>query len=151
MRYPSSFHRRDDSLEVAMTPMIDVVFMLLIFFVWTASFHVSELILPSSLITQNEGQGSELLSPELEDLERVVVRLSARQNSIVTWTINEIPVNSLQAVRERLKLVANINDSLPVLVDPDPSVPLGDVIDVYDAAKIAGFQNVQFATPADEP
>ena len=56
MRYRSVHTRRDRSLEVAMTPMIDVVFMLLIFFVWTASFQVAELILPSSIVT-DEGQG----------------------------------------------------------------------------------------------
>lgn len=147
MRYPSAFRRPDSSLDVAMTPMIDVVFMLLIFFVWTASFHVPELILPSSLITQNEGQGSQPVDPELEDLERVVVRMTLAPTGLA-WSVNDVPVGSLVVVRERLNIVAKIKNSLPVLVDPAPQVPLGDVIDVYDAAKVAGFQNVQFATPA---
>lgn len=136
-----------------MTPMIDVVFMLLIFFVWTASFHVAELILPSSLVSQSQGQDVQAVDPELEDLERVVVRLKALSDAEPTptlaWFVNDIPVQSLEAVRERLRLVAGINDALPVLVDPDQLVPLGDVINVYDAAKLAGFQNVQFATPLE--
>ena len=136
-----------------MTPMIDVVFMLLIFFVWTASFRVAELILPSSLVSQNQGQDVQAVDPELEDLERVVVRLQAlnavEPNPNLAWYVNDVPVQSLDAVRERLRLVAGINDALPVLVDPDQLVPLGDVINVYDAAKLAGFQNVQFATPLE--
>ena len=32
----------DDSLELKMTPMIDVVFLLLVFFVWTSSFELPE-------------------------------------------------------------------------------------------------------------
>ena len=47
MRRRSPFARRD-SLEIKMTPMIDVVFLLLIFFVWTASFQVVEYLLPRS-------------------------------------------------------------------------------------------------------
>ncbi len=136
-----------------MTPMIDVVFMLLIFFVWTASFRVAELILPSSLVSQSQGQDVQAVDPELEDLERVVVRLQAlnavEPNPNLAWYVNDVPVQSLNAVRERLRLVAGINDALPVLVDPDQLVPLGDVINVYDAAKLAGFQNVQFATPLE--
>ena len=130
-----------------MTPMIDVVFMLLIFFVWTASFHVAELILPSSLVTQNEGQGTTQLDAELEDLERVVVRLGW-DGLNPKWTVNDVPISTFDAVRERLQIVAKIKATLPVLVDPTPNIPLGHVIDVYDAAKLAGFQNVQFATPA---
>ncbi|MEO8496389.1 MAG: biopolymer transporter ExbD, partial [Planctomycetota bacterium] len=40
MRRPSIFTERREPLDVKMTPMIDVVFLLLIFFVWTASFHI---------------------------------------------------------------------------------------------------------------
>lgn len=146
MPYHSAFRPRDGGIDVAMTPMIDVVFMLLIFFVWTASFQVAELILPSSLVTQNEGQGVET-DPEMEDLERVVVRI-AWDGSQVSWTVNEVPVASFEAVRQRLQQVASIKSTLPVLVDPMPAVPLGHVIDVYDVARETGFANVQFATPA---
>lgn len=148
MRYPSAFNRRDGSLDVAMTPMIDVVFMLLIFFVWTASFQVAELILPSSLITQNEGQGSQPLDLEMEDLERVVVRMTLMSQGLA-WEVNDVPIASLSDVRARLATVAKIKNTIPVLVDPAALVPLGDVIDVYDSAKVAGFQNVQFATPIE--
>jgi len=131
-----------------MTPMIDVVFMLLIFFVWTASFHVPELILPSSLVTQNEG--AQPTDEQFEDLERVVVRLTTDPSSpSLLWFVNDVPIASLTAVRDRLKLVAKINAEIPVLVDPSANIALGDVIDVYDAAKVSGFQSVQFATPSE--
>ena len=93
MRYPSLLAQRRGLLEVAMTPMVDVVFMLLIFFVWTASFRVAELSLPSSLITQEHGQGSVEVDPELEDLDRVVVRLGWSGTQPL-WTINDVSVPS---------------------------------------------------------
>ena len=148
MRYHSHRGHKQGTLDVAMTPMIDVVFMLLIFFVWTASFQVTELVLPSSLITENQGQGNAEVDPELEDLERVVVRVGWNGSS-PNWVVNDVPVDSFNAVRARLQAVAAIKATLPVLVDPFPTVPLGHVIDVYDVARQAGFENVQFATPAE--
>ena len=134
-------------MDVAMTPMIDVVFMLLIFFVWTASFQVAELILPSSLVSEQTEQGNTELDPEFEDLERVVVRLGWSGDA-PTWTVNDVAVADFASMRQRLIAVARVKSTLPVLVDPDGTVPLGHVIDVYDAARESGFKNVQFATPA---
>ncbi len=144
MRRPSVFLQRNQQLDVKMTPMIDVVFMLLIFFVWTASFQIVEQILPSSLLTSSQGQGQTEIDPEMEDLERVVVQLLWNAGR-PSWRINETPVSSLSEVRSRLAAVARINTALPVLVDAAEEIPLGYVIDVYDLARQAGFQKVQFA------
>ena len=51
MRRPELHQRTRGDLEISMTPMIDVVFLLLVFFVWTASFQVVENMLPTSLLT----------------------------------------------------------------------------------------------------
>ena len=48
MRHPAQ-HRGRGPLEVKMAPMIDVIFLLLIFFVCTASFHPPEQVLPTRL------------------------------------------------------------------------------------------------------
>ena len=55
---------------------------------------------------------------------------------------------SLDLVGQRLEAVSRIKSSLPVLVDAMPDVPLGHVIDVFDLARSAGFEKVQFATGA---
>jgi len=49
MRRPSVFAAQRRELEIKMTPMIDVVFLLLVFFIWTSSFHIVENVLPSRL------------------------------------------------------------------------------------------------------
>ena len=38
---------QQQSTELSMTPMIDVVFLLMVFFVCTASFKAAELVLPT--------------------------------------------------------------------------------------------------------
>ena len=54
MRLPSAYIRRggDVDMNESMTPMIDVVFLLLVFFVWTASFQLVEKVMRSELSTE---------------------------------------------------------------------------------------------------
>ena len=47
MRAPSVFDRRRREISISMTPMIDVVFLLLIFFLWSVGTHIDEFVLPS--------------------------------------------------------------------------------------------------------
>jgi biopolymer transport protein ExbD len=132
-----------DGLDVKMTPMIDVVFLLLVFFVWTASFGIVERLLPSSLASLSGGPGSRETDPEMLDFDVVVVRLELRDEQPI-WTVNDHEQESLQAVEETLSSVAAIKSDLPVVVDPQPTVPLGHVIDVYDISRRVGFDTVQF-------
>ena len=52
MRRSSIYNERRGDVDVKMTPMIDVVFLLLVFFIWTASFQIVEQVLPSSVSAQ---------------------------------------------------------------------------------------------------
>ncbi len=49
MRRPDLLNRGRRRLEIQMTPMIDVVFLLLIFFIWTSSFQIAEYALQSNI------------------------------------------------------------------------------------------------------
>lgn len=144
MRRPSVFHRDQGGLEIKMTPMIDVVFLLLVFFVWTASFHAVEYLLLSSLSQQlGNAAVSDSPPPEVE-FEDVIVRILWQDDQVV-WQVNGQDVLSLDEVKQRLKLVAGIKTDAPVILHPDEEVPVGNVIDVYDISRIAGFDKVQFA------
>ncbi len=76
MKIPSSTTSRGDGFDSAtMTPMIDVVFLLLIFFVWTASISAVEYLLPSNL---SPAPGSAAVTeepPPPPDFEPVVVKI----------------------------------------------------------------------------
>jgi biopolymer transport protein ExbD len=142
MRRRSPFARRDP-LEIKMTPMIDVVFLLLIFFVWTASFQVVEYLLPSELSSLSGNQGAEDEPPPEADFEDVVIRIHWNGDHVV-WTINDRPADSLDQLRQRLQAIAQVKQDAPVILHPDEEVPLGDVIDVFDISRIIGFEKVQF-------
>ena len=146
MKRPSIFNGTRRELEIKMTPMIDVVFLLLVFFVWTASFHAVEYLLPSSL-SQQQGTGQTMNQdeppPEVE-FEDIVIRITFVDDR-PAWSVNGQPAASLTEVHDRLTLVADIKTDSPVILHPDESVPVGNVIDVYDATRLAGFSQIQFA------
>jgi biopolymer transport protein ExbD len=142
MRRRSPFARRE-SLEITMTPMIDVVFLLLVFFVWTASFQVVEYLLPSELSSLPGNLAAVEDPPPEADFENVVVRIHWIGNQ-PGWTINDQQADSLDQLHQRLQAIARVKQDAPVILHPDEDVPLGDVIDVFDISRLVGFEKIQF-------
>ncbi|MCA9240587.1 MAG: biopolymer transporter ExbD [Planctomycetales bacterium] len=135
------------ALGASMTPMIDVVFLLLIFFVCTASFQPVETLLPGDLLISGAG-----LSAPVEPtpkLERIVLRANQRPDGAAQWSVNETPCEDLAALSTLLQSLAAIDGSLPVVIDPNRSVPLGEVVHGFDAARRAGFSDVRFAASVE--
>lgn len=144
MRRPSSYAHREQPAEVQMTPMIDVVFLLLIFFLWTASFQIAERVLPSR-ISEASGAGTNLEQPPPEaDFPDVVVRILWTDRG-ASWRVGDQQLASLAEVEARLAAIYQVNAAAPVIIDPDAGTPLGSVIDVYDLTRRVGFQQIQFA------
>ena len=103
MKRPSPYvdRRGDASMDSTMTPMIDVVFLLLVFFVWTASFQLAEQILPSQVSAQAGNQAQADVDPPPEqDFEKIVVRIRWDGASPL-WSINDDPVASIDDVRSK--------------------------------------------------
>ena len=142
MRRRSPFARREP-LEIKMTPMIDVVFLLLVFFVWTASFQVVEYLLPSELSTLLGNQAALEDPPPEADFEDVVIRIHWTGDQ-PGWTINDQQADSLAQLHQRLQAIAQVKQDAPVILHPDEEVPLGDVINVFDLSRLTGFEKIQF-------
>lgn len=155
MKLPDSTLRRRSALEIQMTPMIDVVFLLLVFFVWTASFQIEERWLPGSVTAPTTAAtggttNTDVPPPPEADFEQVIIRIQW-QDDAPRWAINDLSIGSLEDVRERLSRIAAIRAAAPIVLHPDSSVPLGHVIDVYDVARLAGFTQVSFAAAQPKP
>lgn len=144
MKIPGDTTRPRRPLQVEMTPMIDVVFLLLIFFLWTASFRIAEQRLPSSLAEETTTRGNTSEVAEETDFEPVIVRIGWADDA-PRWNVNGRSLGNLAGVSQTLLAVAEVKPDLPVIVDPDARVPLGYVIDVYDLTRNLGFDKVQFA------
>jgi biopolymer transport protein ExbD len=155
MRSPKSY-RDGVSFDQVMTPMIDVVFQLLIFFICTASYATLEELLPSQFAS-TRGAAATIVDPRELDLEQIAL-VGRREKASTIWTLNDRPLGGaaevraqMAAIREQMKTVGTPVASLAVVLDPDGDVPLGDGIDVYDVCRLEGFSKIQFAAKADAP
>src|SRR6476661_9927471 len=116
MRIPSPFRDRPTKVELQLTPMIDCVFLLMVYFIWSSSFAIAEMSLSSKLSAPPAGPGpvdrSKPLPPEA-DFPSVVVRVLWTGNGPI-WTVNEAPVGSLAELRQMLASISRIKRDAPL-------------------------------------
>ena len=128
-----------------MTPLIDVVFQLLIFFICASTGHMKELLLATDLNPGNVGTQSAV---EIEKpLGDVWVKLK-RTGESTTVFLEEREISDPAELSATLKSLGSVAPEIPVNLDIEGDVPLGDVIRVYDACRAARFRSVNFAADA---
>jgi biopolymer transport protein ExbD len=123
--------RRADDEDVNLTPMLDVVFILLIFFIVTASFvkeHRIEINRPDTT-TRPVPQNAVIL-----------VTISASDQ---LW-IGDRSVD-LRSIRANMERMLAENPEAPVVIRPDASCTNGTFVSVIDQAGQAGASNVSLA------
>lgn len=141
LRRLRSRRRQDDSIEVDLSPLIDCVFLLLIFFLVTTMMKKLEKQIPVVLPDYTSA-----LSPIAEsdaiiyaiDQEGNILRASeeARQLDGITY----LPVSSFV---EDLKTVAETHGTqVAIRLDTDREVPVQRVIDALDTLALQGFEQV---------
>ena len=151
MKRSSPFRADSEGMLLQMTPMIDVIFLLLIFFICTASFHVPEKLLPTPLTAMMGNSPTDepiMLPTEITDLGEVVIRFHFEVKPY--WDIHGTRHDSLAGVLGVLKALAAQSAEIPVILDIDGNVPMEHIISVYDAARLAGFKRVQFAVSMEK-
>lgn len=130
-----------------MTSMIDVVFLLLIFFVCTASFQAIEMVMPSNLLVTGGASIDAAIEPP-EQLERILIEIAPAADR-ATWRVNEQPCTTWGELQELLAAIGSVDASLPVVIDCADEVALAEAIAVYDLCRTLGLAKVQFAAEAD--
>jgi len=150
MRRTSFFNRRRE-LKIEMTPMIDVVFLLLVFFVYAAADTIIEYNTPapSAQVTGSAPSTQTDPLPE-EDFPPVVVRLVATETESGI-SINGSPVDSLSELESIMQQSVALKSDAKVFLHPDPAVPYGRVIDVYDSLIKANVNRDNIAFSATAP
>ena len=133
---------RPKSAEFPLTPMIDVIFLLLVFFVCTSNFNPLENILP--LDTTLPGSvAAEVVLPDPVDLDVVLIKISFAGKP--HWQIEGNQCSSLHEVRGVLQAIRAVKQDVPVLIESADNVPMETVIDVYDLCRRVGLLQIQFA------
>ena len=147
MRLPH--HGGRGSMELKLTPMIDVVFLLLVFFLWTSSFEQPEFDLPTAVAEPPAGlRDPDEAPPPPEAFDEIVITVRAAEGGAegtVVLGLNGSEVPDVETLRARLTEIVSLGVQPPVIVDPEPQTPIGLAIDVYDIAREAGLDQVLFA------
>ncbi|HTI51901.1 MAG TPA: biopolymer transporter ExbD [Planctomycetaceae bacterium] len=149
MRVPSH-HARGDISENMMTSMIDVVFLLLIFFVCAAAGNVYELLLPTDLAAAG---GIESVVPieRPEPVDEIWVYLTADPIGRTKMQLNGTEYASFDALRQVLRSLADVAPEAPVILDIAPEVEAAEMIRVYDTCRAADFRTINFNAHSAPP
>jgi biopolymer transport protein ExbD len=125
-----------DRVDVNMSPLIDMVFLLLIFFVVTTSF-VKE--------TGIDVQRSTAATAERKDRGTIMIGVTAEGEIYIEG--KRIDVRSVRGLVERALAE---DPEAGVVVVADASAPTGDVVKVMDQCRLAGAQDVSLAARKQE-
>ncbi|MCH1493279.1 MAG: biopolymer transporter ExbD [Luminiphilus sp.] len=125
--------QEDDGAEIDLTPMLDVVFIMLIFFIVVASF------IKEAGIEVNRPDDNQQTDPE--DSISIVVEVAA-DNQI--WMENRRV--DVRAVRANIQRLLAEDPEAPVTVKVEKGAEAGIVVDVADAAREAGVGVVNWAS-----
>jgi biopolymer transport protein ExbD len=124
-------------VEVNLTPLIDVVFLLLIFFMVSTTFDKQaqiEIKLP-------EAESAEVVD---KDSEIIAIGVNAEGNFYVND--EELLKSDAETLKRMLIKVANNKTDLPVVISADGKAPHQSVITVLDVASQLGMTQMTFAT-----
>ncbi|MEZ6090114.1 MAG: biopolymer transporter ExbD [Pirellulaceae bacterium] len=136
MRLSSQAGKRTTEIELSMTSMIDVVFLLLIFFMVTTSFRKTERELdPAVKSQQSSGQSSE------NNFEPVIVEVLVAGSATV-YRIGSATYETDGELRNILRQFSNKADGAYVKAADNASY--GAAARALQACKSAGFPAVSF-------
>ncbi|MFW6107242.1 MAG: ExbD/TolR family protein [bacterium] len=149
-----TFHEEEErqvikKAELSITPMIDVVFLLLIFFMVGMKFKELDRKLETDLPQMGEEQTEQKLIDELwvfvkkggtEKDPRPVIQIDRR---VMPGRTEERVWDETRLMLERLARVAGVK-KYAVLLVPDPDAPHGYVMKALDILKDLGYENINF-------
>jgi biopolymer transport protein ExbD len=144
MRIPNR-HQRGSSLsfQSAMTPLIDVVFQLLLFYMCISIGHLRE---DQLALTLPAGTSPQTAREQLDEapLGKVWIRLGSRAGQVVIRVEGQ-EFRELAELTAFCRELAEITPEVPVILDIEPEIEMELVIGTYDACRAAGFRSIHFA------
>ena len=126
--------KNKDDLDINISPLIDMMFLLLIFFIVTTAF-VEEI-------------GIEIQKPKAASsqmLEKKSIMIGVSKDGRIMYGGKEIGLNGVRGMVSRFIKI----QSRPVIIIADREAQNGLVVDVIDECKLAGAKQVSISTEAE--
>jgi len=127
-------HRPEDEAEINITPMLDIVFIMLIFFIVTTSF-VREQGLDISRPQQSDRQTVE------EDRGQILVEI----DQLSQIKVNRRAVGD-RAIRANLERERAAQPRAPLIIASHRDADINSLVTVLDAANVVGIDDISVAT-----
>ena len=132
--------RPSEEVDLNITPLIDVVFLLLIFFMVSTTFdHESEMniTLPKA-------------SKEIAQAKPDAINIAIDGQSRIYINQKELLNSQISTIKEALYDVAMDLENAPIIISADEETPYQIVIRTMDAARQLGLVKITFATRLNE-
>ncbi len=127
--------KKRNKLDITLTPMIDVVFLLLIFFMVTTTFTQETQI----KIKLPEAEG------EARDEKTKIIALTIDADGIYYVNNHQVINQKLTTLKKAIVDAAGNSRALPFIISADAKTPHQAVISALDVVSQAGFSRITFA------
>lgn len=141
MRRPTGERRPSRGTLVNMTPMIDVTFLLLTFFMLASHFASAEKV-KVDLPRPDDNQS---VDRRLKD-KVIINMLYVEDATEPRLQLGPVPVASVADLGGRLREVGGLNPSVQVILRADRRLPYGQVREVMGVVASAGLTRLQVVT-----
>ena len=135
-----SGRRISDDSKIDLTPMLDVVFILLIFFVVTATF------LSETALNAASSQGEDEPPPPEDDKRNILFEIGA--NNEIVLNGNPRPIVETQ-IRSNIDQLKAENPEATVIIQPDLLSDVETLVMIMDAARQAGIFDISIVDPEE--
>jgi len=135
MKLSSQKRSREKTVELSMTSMIDVVFLLLIFFIATATFVRPERNLDSAIKVKSKGGQSSPMEP-------VIVEVTQGAGGDFVFKLGSAEIDSQETLTRQLSQFPDKSEGAFVKVSDD--APFRMSAAAIQACKSAGFAAVSY-------
>lgn len=139
MRLKSLHQDYQKQNAINITPLIDVIFLLMIFFLMTINFNISEGVLENRL-PQAGSQTSDDIPKDYETL-KLRIKMIKDQQLLKIYLQERIVYN----YDDLLYYLDLLPDDILIIFDPSDNVPYEHVIGVYDTCLKSKKKNIVFS------
>lgn len=133
--------KRNDELDLNLTPLIDVVFLLLIFFMVSTTFE------KTARLKVDLPQAS--AEAEQQPAEKIILGIDVQGRYYIND--RQLVNTQLKTLKLALSKVAGDNRELPVVLRADAKTPHQAVVTAMDAASQVGLTRLSISTLETQP
>ncbi len=120
---------------VDMTPMLDVVFQLIIFFLVSTTFAV----LPGIKLKLPE-------STTAESTSNLGITITMEKNGAMWFNDTKVNMDSLSKMLKEFDTQKTKRNEFPVAIEADSEVTNGKIVELFDVIRSSGFSSISLRT-----